>query len=92
MQLTSLDELIEAHEQYLEMVLFRCLLVKKTQGILTLIEECLSCVIRFSCCFLLGDQLQSISMSSIHKKFREISSLLFKGSFAMIMEASKLDF
>ena len=71
------------HNEYLYKTIFKCLLVKKTQSVLNLIEECLACVIRFCCPFLLAEKFKWHTLSNIHKKFHEISSLLFKGLYTI---------
>ena len=67
------------HEEFIQTITFKCLLLKKTQSVLSIIEECLACVMKFSSQFLLTGEFQSTILSSVHKKFREVSSLLFKG-------------
>lgn len=79
--MSSLDDLIRCHDDYLKEVLSKCLLIKKTQSVLNLIEECLACVIKFAAQFLSSDQFKPSVLSTVYKKFRSISSLLLKGIY-----------
>ena len=71
-------------------VLFRCLLSKKAKPVMNIVQEVLSCVLRFSSQSALVSSTTSANntykaMCDIHRKFSNAARLLIKGKYPWIV-------
>jgi gamma-tubulin complex component 6 len=78
----SLDDLIRAHQTFIDKAIFRCLLSKKAMAVMKIIQTVFSCILRFSTTLSSSALPSPIhlfhSLSRTHRKFRETAGLLMK--------------
>lgn len=77
--------MIQYHDKFLNVVLFRCLLTKKALPVLTLIENALNSIMKF-CCQLLLHQARPYTLTNIHYAFKESAGLLYRGIYLRSLE------
>ncbi|KAL5481669.1 hypothetical protein EMCRGX_G021878 [Ephydatia muelleri] len=74
----GVDELIHAHQSFIERAIFRCLLSRKAQPMMKIIVGILTNVLHFTDYARLDAVANYEKMCEIHAKFREALSLLLK--------------
>lgn len=74
----GVDELIHAHQCFIERAIFRCLLSRKAQPVMKIIVGILTNVLHFTDYARLDAVANYEKMCEIHAKFREALSLLLK--------------
>jgi gamma-tubulin complex component 6 len=85
-QASNLDDLIKCHNDYLNTLLFRCLLNQKLQPILNIIDNCLGAVIKFGG-HLLYQRAQPQTLHVIYNSFRDSSALLYKVIYKLVQKS-----
>ncbi|XP_064400242.1 uncharacterized protein LOC135346526 isoform X2 [Halichondria panicea] len=77
----SFEELIQAHHNFINKAIFRCLLSKKAAPVMKLIQNIFSSILKFSS-ELTGERVcverSYATMTETHNRFREVSGLLIK--------------